>query len=198
MPAIFIVKELHADYAVVQISTKFRPPCSPGYVWRQAGKLDYVCVTQQTHEQMIDENKASAKHSRPGGICAPNYVWRGAYQGDTVCVTKQQHDQAQDDNAAAQTRVAWLEYGPLTCIRGYVWRAADASDYVCVTRQIRDQTADENKAYARAGGICAPPNVRRNAFPGDSVCVTAEQHEQVQSDNAAAEGRVQDRHPPGG
>jgi M6 family metalloprotease-like protein len=184
------VKQLASDHAIVEITTKFRQDCKPGYVWRLASPSDYVCVTAATRDQAKDEN--AAPHV-VGESCAHSYVRRDAYSGDKVCVTKEQREQTVADNAAADSRVRWNEYGPLTCKPGYVWRNADTSDYICVTETTRDQTAAENAAAAShtSGDTCKPSYAPRDAFHGDNVCVTEAQRDQAQADNAAGPGRVQ-------
>ena len=85
--------------------------CVQGFVWRQAGAQDYVCVTPNVRSQAAyDNSQASARRNPAGGpygpdTCLQGYVWRGAFTNDHVCVTPQTHSEAAADNSQAVYRV---------------------------------------------------------------------------------------------
>jgi hypothetical protein len=81
--------------------------CKPGFVMREAYAGDQVCVTPQTREQVMEDNKAAASR-RPAPTkdsCVQGYVWRQAYPQDHVCVTMAVRSQTAQDNQLAATRV---------------------------------------------------------------------------------------------
>ena len=86
--------------------------CKSGYVWREAGANDHVCVTGDVREQARKDNAAAAERRSPTGgaygadSCKFGYVWREAFEGDHVCVTGNVREQARKDNAAAASRYA--------------------------------------------------------------------------------------------
>jgi hypothetical protein len=86
--------------------------CVSGYVWREAGPNDHVCVTGETRRQTATENASAASRRNPNGgaygpdTCLEGYVWREAFQGDHVCVTVDSRRQAALDNRAASSRIA--------------------------------------------------------------------------------------------
>ena len=90
-------------------------PCLQGYVWRQAYKGDYVCVTTANRTEAADDNAAASSRVNPAGgpygakTCLQGYVWRQVVTNDDVCVTPAVRAQAQADNAAAGGRIARLE-----------------------------------------------------------------------------------------
>ena len=85
--------------------------CLSGFVWRQAGAKDFVCVTPDVRSQAsYDNSQANARRSPTGGAygyytCRQGYVWRGAFSNDYVCVTPQTHSQVSYDNSQAIYRV---------------------------------------------------------------------------------------------
>ena len=87
------------------------PACLPGYVWRQAGPNDHVCVRPQTRSQTADDNRQGPTRRNPAGgpygsdTCLQGYVWREAFAGDHVCVSPATRSQAADDNSQAAARV---------------------------------------------------------------------------------------------
>jgi hypothetical protein len=95
-----------------------RPPdiapgtCISGYVWREAGPADHVCVAPEVRDLVAKQNAlADSRRNPQGGAYGPNtclsgYVWRVAFPSDLVCVTPEERDQAAKDNAQAATRVA--------------------------------------------------------------------------------------------
>jgi hypothetical protein len=85
--------------------------CIQGYVWREAGPGDVVCVTPATRSQASSDNAAAGQRVDPNGAYGPNsckqgFVWREAFGGDVVCVTPATRSQAASDNAAAASRKA--------------------------------------------------------------------------------------------
>jgi hypothetical protein len=85
--------------------------CIQGFVWREAGPGDNVCVTPATRSQAASDNAAAGQRVDPSGAYGPNsctqgFVWREAFGGDVVCVTPATRSQASSDNAAAASRKA--------------------------------------------------------------------------------------------
>lgn len=194
--------------ASVTISSQMSGRCLQGWVWREAGPADHVCVNGTTRSQAQQDNAQAAARRQPGGgpygpdTCRQGWVWREAFTNDHVCVTGATRSQARDDNAHAAERInpARIAYGPNTCVQGYVWRDADTMDYVCVTGATRTQAQQDNAQAAGrrqpGGGPYGPDTCRqgwvwREAFPGDHVCVTGAVRSQCQADNSQAESRVQ-------
>jgi len=85
--------------------------CLQGFVWRQAGPNDYVCVTPDTRsEAAYDNSQANARRNPNGGpygpdTCLQGYVWREAFPNDHVCVIPSVRSQAAYDNSQAVYRV---------------------------------------------------------------------------------------------
>ncbi len=85
--------------------------CKPGFLWREAGPTDHVCVTAATRAQTAYDNAQAAAHRNPGSdACVPGYVWRDAFPNDRVCVTPSVRLQAAEDNRQASSRAG--ETGP--------------------------------------------------------------------------------------
>ena len=84
--------------------------CKEGFVWREAGPEDHVCVTRDVRDQTFQDNQQAGARRNPGGgdfgpdTCRPGYVWREAFEGDRVCVTLETRDQARLDNEKADER----------------------------------------------------------------------------------------------
>jgi hypothetical protein len=188
------VEKVSGDQATVKITTTYKPKCASGYVQRDAGAGDAVCVLPDERAATLAENAAAASHhAGHGDDCKAGYVKRDAYEGDAVCVTPAQRDAAHAQDAAAAEHVKFNEYGPLTCKEGYVWRQADDRDYVCVSPAIRQRIATENAAAEknRSGDKCRAGLVFRGAYPGDEVCVSPASRTEAETDNAAAAQRIQ-------
>jgi hypothetical protein len=88
-------------------------PCRDGFVMREAFPGDRVCVTPQTHAQVLADNSQAEARREPGGgpygpmTCRQGFVWRVARPDDLVCVTPEIRAQTAADNAAhAATGVA--------------------------------------------------------------------------------------------
>src|SRR5712691_10828561 len=85
--------------------------CKPGFLGREAGPTDHVCVTAATRAQTAYDNAQAAAHRNPGSdACVPGYVWRDAFPNDRVCVTPSVRLQAAEDNRQASSRAG--ETGP--------------------------------------------------------------------------------------
>lgn len=184
--------------------------CLTGFVWREAGPGDMVCVTPDSRSRAQMENATAMSRINPYGpygpqTCTAGYVWREAFAGDRVCVTPDIRSMVASENALAMSRRAGMSDsgGPymgsgdpsLTCRTGYVWREAGPGDYVCVTPESRDRARSDNaKAALRVnpfgggygGATCFPGYVWREAFPGDQVCVKPKIREQSARENAEA------------
>ncbi len=85
--------------------------CRLGFVWREAGPGDRVCVEAWAHARVLQENADNRLHSisRPLGAppkCVAGYVFRQAFVRDLVCVTPTSHAQAEDENALGPSRRA--------------------------------------------------------------------------------------------
>ncbi|HYU77206.1 MAG TPA: fibronectin type III domain-containing protein, partial [Ktedonobacteraceae bacterium] len=77
--------------------------CKQGFVWREAGPKDYVCVTPYVRSQAAADNQQANTRRDPNGAygpdtCLQGYVWREAFSHDHVCVTPETRAQAADDN----------------------------------------------------------------------------------------------------
>ena len=84
--------------------------CVNGFVWREAGSNDFVCVTPATRSQAAYDNSRANVRIDPNGAygpksCIQGYVWREAFTNDLVCVPPQTRTQAANDNSQAVYRV---------------------------------------------------------------------------------------------
>ena len=78
--------------------------CKDGYVWREAGPSDHVCVTPEKRAAARRENAAAASLVDPSGAygpqsCIAGFVWRSAFAGDYVCVKPARRDDVARENA---------------------------------------------------------------------------------------------------
>jgi hypothetical protein len=86
--------------------------CNQGFVWREAGPGDVVCVSPAVRDSTAQQNQAAAQNVEPNGgaygpnTCKQGFVWREAFSGDTACVTPGIRSQAASDNASAASRKA--------------------------------------------------------------------------------------------
>jgi hypothetical protein len=84
--------------------------CKAGFVWREAGPSDQVCVTGQTRAQVLADNTLANFRRNPSGgpygpdTCLSPFVWRDAFVGDHVCVTELVRQQTEYDNNQATMR----------------------------------------------------------------------------------------------
>jgi hypothetical protein len=80
--------------------------CIQGYVWREAGPGDHVCVTPKTRsDTAYDNSQADQRHVPGSDTCIQGYVWREAFANDNVCVLPITRANAQYDNSQAPYRV---------------------------------------------------------------------------------------------
>ncbi len=196
-----------ANQAVVRVRSEMADRCLQGFVWREAGPADHVCVPPAERADTRNENTQAAARRQPGGgpfgpdTCRQGFVWREAFNGDHVCVPPASRDRARASNAAANQRgnAARVSYGPNTCKPGFVWRESDDFDWVCVTGAVRTQTRDENaQAAARrqpGGGPFGPDTCRagfvwREAYLNDHVCVPVASRTAARNDNSQASSRL--------
>ncbi len=86
--------------------------CKQGFVWREAGPADHVCVPPESRDRTAEENSlAESRRSPTGGAygpdtCLEGFVWREAFDGDHVCVTPDVRDIVQEENSLALDRKA--------------------------------------------------------------------------------------------
>ena len=84
--------------------------CIEGFVWREAGKADTVCVTPESRSLAAQENaQADARRDPNGGFYGPDtclmgFVWRESVANDHVCVTGERRASVAQENAAAKSR----------------------------------------------------------------------------------------------
>lgn len=189
-------------------------PCQPGYVWREAGPGDYVCVDPASRARSAQENALAPSRVNPYGpygpqTCVSGYVWREAFANDKVCVTPDIRSLVQNENAMGPSHrqitfipPIYIPVPPLmiagTCLSGFVWREARSDDHVCVEPGSRSRAAMENSMAASrvnpygpyGPSTCISGYVWREAYPGDQVCVTPDIRSLVQSENAMASSRA--------
>jgi hypothetical protein len=85
--------------------------CIEGYVWREAGPSDHVCVRPEVRARVAQQNILAASRRNPQGgpfgpdTCLQGFVWREAFPGDHVCVSGQEREEVARDNAQAAARV---------------------------------------------------------------------------------------------
>ena len=83
--------------------------CKAGFVWRAANPRDYVCVTPQSRDRVIEENRQAVVRRDPNGAYGPNtckagFVWREAFFGDVVCVTPDIREATKTENRLRLSR----------------------------------------------------------------------------------------------
>uniref|UniRef100_A0A914L2P4 Uncharacterized protein n=1 Tax=Meloidogyne incognita TaxID=6306 RepID=A0A914L2P4_MELIC len=83
-------------------------------------------------------------------------------------------------------------FGANSCRKGFVWRSLDSYDYICVTEQRqklaqRENLLQENRISYNGHAIrCIEPFLPRRAFPGDEICVLAEEKFHIFRENSQA------------
>jgi hypothetical protein len=107
--------------------------CTQGFVWREAGPGDVVCVTPAVRSTAAQDNQQASQRVDPNGAYGPNsckqgFVWREAFGGDVVCVVPATRSQAASDNAAAASRKAANAPAPAP--------AAPAADAPCLQNPV--------------------------------------------------------------
>jgi len=80
--------------------------CKPGFVQRNAGKSDVVCVTRAERKIAWRQNENGPNNATASGGCRSGYVWRDAWDGDGVCVTPTERSAAKAQNARDAQNVA--------------------------------------------------------------------------------------------
>ena len=82
--------------------------CKPGYVERNAGHSDQVCVSPQSRERAQQENARTVMLWGAGSYgprtCAMGFVWREAFVGDLVCVREDIRTLVEQENQLAVSR----------------------------------------------------------------------------------------------
>ena len=196
-----------AGQATVRVHSAMADRCLQGFVWREAGPVDHVCVPPGERADTRSENAQAAARRQPGGgpygpdSCRQGFVWREAFASDHVCVPVASRTRARASNEAAAARhnPARLAYGPNSCRQGFVWREADDFDWVCVTGATRQAARVDNGLAAGrrqpGGGPYGPDSCRqgfvwREAYPADHVCVTPATRTAARADNAQASARL--------
>jgi hypothetical protein len=196
-----------ARQATVRVQSGIVDRCIQGFVWREAGPGDLVCVPPAERTETREENQLAASRRSPTGgpfgpdTCLQGFVWREAFHGDHVCVPPQSRTRAVESNAHANDRrnPARSVFGPNTCRTGFVWREADDTDWVCVVPTTRSRTRTENALAptrrSPTGGpfgpnTCLQGFVWREAYPGDVVCVPPSSRADARADNADASNRL--------
>jgi hypothetical protein len=84
--------------------------CIEGFVWREAGPNDRVCVTPESrYLAALENNQAGARRNPNGGpygpdTCLQGYVWRDGFANDHTCVTVERRTIAAQENAMGPSR----------------------------------------------------------------------------------------------
>jgi hypothetical protein len=82
--------------------------CAQGFVWREAGPSDKVCVPYTSRDRTAAENARASSLWTAGAYgpktCVPGFVWREAFDGDVVCVTPDVRDQVRQENELGPSR----------------------------------------------------------------------------------------------
>jgi hypothetical protein len=85
--ALVVVAMLNRDRAAPEVTVE-TAGCRPGFVWRQAGPDDAVCVGFLSRDRIALENRlAASRRTSDTATCRDGLVWREAFAGDTTCVT---------------------------------------------------------------------------------------------------------------
>lgn len=164
--------------------------CAPGFVWREAAPGDRVCVAPQRRQAVIQTNASGRRMATcPSGLVHRLAVAArpGVDRGDILCVSPAERDLVRQENAAAYSRTFRAQAsGPWSCKPGFVWRTANNFDRVCVAPEAAEAIAAQNRQRPLGCPNRADPRVSRNAWPGDSRCVTAAEASVVAGQNAEA------------
>jgi hypothetical protein len=114
LPSVSIPAFLVATAFLAPIARAQTPACHPGFVLREAFPGDSVCVTPETHAQVIADNRDAMLHriSPNKETCVQGYAWREASPQDHVCVPVATHMMTQQDNRLAATRMMAAEPVP--------------------------------------------------------------------------------------
>lgn len=78
--------------------------CPPGFVWRNAGRTDWLCVEPAEARRIAEENDLAAKDwvDGPDGSrsCRSGLVRREAFRSDFVCVDPTRRERVRTMNLA--------------------------------------------------------------------------------------------------
>ena len=78
--------------------------CPPGFVWRNAGKQDWLCVDPGEARRIALENRYAAANWVQGSdgaeLCRSGLVRRGAFKDDSVCVEPARRERIHEMNLA--------------------------------------------------------------------------------------------------
>ena len=105
---IALMLSAQSSYALPSYCTHGANTCKSGYVWREAGSTDQICVTPQTRSATRFENRLHSARVNPNsvrGYCNQGFVWREAFRGDRVCVTPSSRARARYDNRRPWSKV---------------------------------------------------------------------------------------------
>lgn len=93
---------------LIQVAHPALAKCKPGYVERNAGHSDQVCVSAQSRERAQQENARTVMLWGAGSYgprtCAMGFVWREAFVGDLVCVRDDIRTLVKQENQLAASR----------------------------------------------------------------------------------------------
>lgn len=83
--------------------------CLSGFVWREAGPGDDVCVEPAARDRARTENDLADARRDPGSAygpmgCRSGFVWREAFPSDLACVTPDARSAASQENSLAGAR----------------------------------------------------------------------------------------------
>lgn len=162
--------------------------CAAGFVWREAGPEDRVCVTPQRRDTVARDNRRGSVQA----TCAPGRVWREAFPGDRLCVSPAERDRVRQENTLGPTRMfRAVSGGPYACKPGTTPRLADEFDRVCVSpeaaMEIRAQNNRRNPQDQSSWGRCLGGKVHRLTSASDLLCVSPEEARTVAMQNANAQ-----------
>lgn len=119
MPRAARVPALHTSFAVLvrialsasvllALALPAQAACKPGFVAREAGPGDRICVTPGSKARAAAENARTPMLWGPGSYgprtCALGNVWREAFDGDQTCTTAAIRAHVQQENALDPTR----------------------------------------------------------------------------------------------
>ncbi len=88
--------------------------CIQGFVWREAGPGDHVCVPPAIRDQTLGDNSQAAARRDPNGgpygpdTCLSGFVWREESQNDHICVYPSTRAQVASDKSNMNARRACL------------------------------------------------------------------------------------------
>ena len=178
--------------------------CRMGFVWREAGPGDLVCVPPGSRSRAAQENAYAASRVNPYGsygpqTCISGFVWREAFAGDRVCVTPAIRDLVRSENLMAASRregvLAPPVYvpppGPVVATPVYVPPPGPVvATPVYVPPPGPVVAIPVGPPMATLVGRCRSGFVWREARPGDRVCVPPGSRSRAALENSLASSRV--------